>query len=190
MYRLLRNIHLVLGVMVVLFLLMYGISAVQMAHPKWFSLKPSSGEQRVTVSPGIPEDAGTIAADLRREGIRGEVRGIKKTERGLQFEIERPGVSYEVEYFKSERQARVRSQTRGFLATLNRIHHIAGMSHGYGPVDAWGTFVVVVSTLLIAIGATGIYLWFHVHGERTIGLVLLGLNLAICLTLLFLIRTA
>ncbi len=190
MYRLLRSVHLVLGVAVVLFLLMYGISAVQMAHPKWFSLKPSSSEQRVMLSPGIAEDARAVAADLRREGIRGELRGINETGAGFQFEIERPGVSYEVEYFRSEHQARVRSHTRGFLAMLNRIHHIAGMSHGYGPVDAWGTLVLIVSIMLIAIGVTGIYLWFHVHRERTIGIVLLGLNLAICLTLLFLIRTA
>jgi hypothetical protein len=36
MYRLLRNTHLFLGLPAFFFVLMYGLSAVQMAHDTWF----------------------------------------------------------------------------------------------------------------------------------------------------------
>ena len=50
MYRLLRNTHLFLGIGAFLFLMMYGVSAVQMAHNQWFSMKPIVSEVQVTLA--------------------------------------------------------------------------------------------------------------------------------------------
>ena len=73
---------------------------------------------------------------------------------------------------------------------LNRIHHLAGQGHDFGLINAWGVCVGLVSAALILLGATGIYLWFKIHSERVIGVVLLAINLGICVTLLVLIRAA
>ena len=41
MYRYLRNTHLFLGLFCCLFVLMYGVSSVQMSHNTWFPSRPS-----------------------------------------------------------------------------------------------------------------------------------------------------
>lgn len=190
MYRFFRNTHLFLGLGAFLFLLMYGLSSVQMAHDSWFSMAPVVTEMRMTLPAETSDDPRAIARELRSAGVRGELQEIHPTEAGYKFEIVRPGTYCKIEYTRSTREAKVRMQASGFMGMLNRIHHVAGTWHGYSLIDAWGVFVGFVSASLIVLGVTGIYLWFKTRGERAIGALLLALNLAFCITLLVLIRTA
>jgi len=190
MYKVLRNTHLFLGIAAFLFVTMYGLSSVQMAHQTWFSMKPQVTETRLTVSPETSEDPRAIAAELRRAGLRGEMRDVETNAAGYRIYIQRPGTFYRIDYTRATREAKVRIQTTGFMGMLNRIHHIGGTWHDYWLINVWGIFVALVSVTLILLGATGIYLWFKTHGERAIGVVLLAINLGICVTLLVLVRTA
>ena len=122
--------------------------------------------------------------------MRGELREAIATAAGWKFEIARPGAAYEVEYSAATHQARILVHISGFMAILNRIHHIAGTWHDFGPTNVWGVFVALVSVALILLGVTGIYLWFKIHSERVVGIALLAVNLGVCVTLLVLIRTA
>jgi hypothetical protein len=47
-----------------------------------------------------------------------------------------------------------------------------------------------VSTALILLGLTGIYLWFKLHNERIVGAILLTISLSYSLTLMILLRVA
>jgi hypothetical protein len=47
----------------------------------------------------------------------------------------------------------------------------------------------LVSVAFLLIGATGIYLWFKIHTERTIGIILLSVNLVVSLALLTVMRS-
>lgn len=190
MYRLLRNTHLFLGLAAFLFLLMYGVSAVQMAHNHWFSMKPTVSETRVTLARNTSDDPRAIARALRSIGVRGDMGAVSVSDAGCKFEVARPGAYYKVDYARATREAKVRIQTTGFMAVLNRIHHLRGAWHDYAPLNAWGVMVGLVSAGLILLGVTGIYLWFTIHSERIIGVVLLAINLGICVTLLVLVRTA
>lgn len=190
MYKLLRNTHLFLGIAAFLFLLMYGFSAVQMAHDGWFWMKPALTESRVSIPAETGNDPLAVAGYLRNTTLRGELQDFQTTPSGAKFDITRPGAVFRVEYAEATRQARIRTYTATFMAILNRIHHIRGLWHDFWPVNAWGLFVALVSAGLIVIGATGIYLWFKLRAERAIGVVLLAVNLAACVTLLVLIRTA
>jgi hypothetical protein len=186
MYRVLRNTHLFLGIAAMLFVLMYGVSSVQMAF-RWFSLEPQVIESRTQIPETVAEDPRAIGREL---GLRGELSNVEKTEAGYKFRVHRPGTEHEIEYERSSRQAKIHTETCGFMAMLNRIHHIHGTWHGYTLVNVWGVFVGLVSGALLVLGATGIYLWFRIHSERLIGAVLLTVNLGICVTLLVLMRTA
>jgi hypothetical protein len=190
MYRLLRNTHLFLGLAAFLFVLMYGLSAVQMAHDTWFSMKPVVTEMRVSVAPDTSDDPRAVARQLRDVGVRGELGDVSDTAAGYKFEVARPGTNYQVEYTRATREAKIKVSTAGFMGMLNRIHHLRGLGHDFGLINAWGVCVGLVSAVLILLGLTGIYLWFKIHSERVIGVALLAINLGICVTLLVLIRTA
>src|SRR2546429_9953637 len=87
MYRLLRNTHLFLGVAAFLFLVMYGVSAAQMAHPRWFSMKPTVSEARVTLAPDTSDDPRAIARALRSIGISGDIGEVSASKAGYKFDV-------------------------------------------------------------------------------------------------------
>ncbi len=191
MYRWMRNTHLFLGLFTFLFLMVYAVSSVQMAHNQWFSMKPAVSENRFS----IPGESGSSARAVARrlmdqQHLRGELAQVRQTGAGFSFRIIRPGTVCEVDYSRAAGEAKVRTSVTGFMGMLNRIHHVGGLWHDYPLLNIWGTFVAVVSAGLILLALTGIYLWFMFHNERVIGAVLLAVSLAYSLTLVVLIRTA
>ena len=187
MYKTIRNIHLFIGVFSGLFLLMYGVSAVQMAHNRWFNMKPRVAVDQLALEPG--QDARPLAQALMdQHGVRGELSEPKRTPAGWDFRVVRPGTVYEVSYDQASGATRVRTSTANFMGMLNRIHHVGGVWHDFALTDIWGVFVGLVSAGLLGLGVTGIYMWFKLHPERLIGIVLLAVSLGYSVTLLVLIR--
>jgi hypothetical protein len=185
MYKLIRNTHLVLGLSSLLFLLMYSVSAVQMAHR--IRLTPQVSEQDLTLRPGLA--ARPLADALMREhAYGGELGNPQMTPKGLRLTITRPGTMYVVNYDRATGQAHLRRETRSFMGMLNRLHHQNGLRHADGVLNAWGWALLLVSLGLLAIGATGVYMWFQLHKERRIGSILLGANLIVSVALLLALR--
>ena len=189
MYRYLRNTHLYLGLFCCLFLMMYGISSVQMAHNRWFSSRPKVAEVHFSLAPQAT-DARIVARELiDRYGLRGELGPARVTAAKLSFNLTRPGTVYQVDYAPASGDTMVRDNHAGFIGMLNRLHHVNGLWHDYWLVNLWGGFVALVSVALIVLGITGIYLWFKIHQERVIGTVLLIVSLGYSLTIMILART-
>jgi hypothetical protein len=114
MYRWLRNIHLILGTFSFLFLMMYAVSAVQMAHNRWFSSKPTVTEIELAVGAGQTPRAAAQAL-MQQHGMRGELGGVKQSPEGSSFRITRPGTVYEVVYNQAAGKAKVRTNTANFI---------------------------------------------------------------------------
>jgi len=190
MYKWIRNTHLLIGLFAFLFLLMYGVSAVQMAHNRWFNNKPAVTESEIALKAGV-SDARAVARELMdRHGLRGELAQVRKTGDGLSFRIVRPGTVYEIAYSPETGNAKVRTSVANIMGMLNRIHHIGGLWHDFTLTNIWAVFVGLVSVALILLSLTGIYLWFKIHTERVVGVILLTLSVGYSLTLIVLIRTA
>ena len=192
MYRWMRNAHLILGLLCVPMLLMYGISAIQMSHTQWFSLKPQVSERTVRLAPA-PEanDGRALARELMEQsGLRGVLKALKPTPGGYHLEIGRVGTSYAVDYDRQTGEATIRTTTLPFMGMLNRIHHLGTVRTPALAVNALGWLVLLVSLCLILLALSGIYLWFQFHQEWVIGAVLLALSLGYGLAFLILIRVA
>jgi hypothetical protein len=188
MYGVMRNIHLLLGLLCCPFLLMYGVSAAQMSHPKWFDIRPAVSERTLALAPA-QSDARALAATLMREqGLRGDLTQVRVSPGRLEFSLVRPGLAHMVRYDAATGSAVVRQSRSGLLGTLNRIHHVGGLAHDDWLVSAWGGVLGLVAAALLALGASGIYMWFRIHTERVAGGLLLGVSLAFSLVLIVLIR--
>jgi hypothetical protein len=181
MYRLIRNTHLILGMSGVLFVLLYAVSAAQMAH-------------RIRLTPQISEEdlalpAGLAARPLVQAlGYNGEIGNTQMTPKGFRVTVNRPGTAYAVTYDRTTGQTHVRRDTRSFMGMLNRLHHQNGLHHEDGKLNAWGWALALVSVAFLVLGGTGVYMWFKLHTERAIGSVLLGLNLIVSVGLLLALR--
>lgn len=191
MYSTIRNLHLLLASLALPFLVMYGLSAVQMSHNGWFDMKPSVVAQTLALAPG-QTDARTIARDVmdRVPAARGELQNIQATPAGVTLRLVLPGTVHEVRYTRATGAAELKTSVGGVMVMLNRLHHAAGVAHDVTSLNVWGALVALVSLALLLIGATGVWMWFLRRTERTIGLILLAINLAFAVTLIVLIRRA
>ena len=188
MYRKIRNIHLLLGVSTLPFLIMYGVSAMQMAHPKWFS---QTGEKTSALEPlprGI-SDGRAIAGQLFKRGlVEGELQRTNPAPDHIELRIVRPGTVSVVDYNRATGTTLITTTRSNFMMMLNRLHHVAGIHHQYAPLNAWGWALGLIAALLILLAASGIYLWFRTHKERRIGAFLLGLNLSFSIAMILILR--
>lgn len=187
-YTTLRNLHLIFGLFSLPFLVMYTVSAVQMAHNKWFTMKPTVTERTVQLQPRL--DSGREAARLliANHGLQGDLRNVEKKNGKWQMRILTPGVVNEISYDPAAGNAKVKTSANGTLAFLNRLHHAAGLWPEYGPLKLWGIAIGVVSLALVGLAATGLWMWWMRKQERRTGLVLLAANLAYALVVLALLR--
>ncbi len=185
MHRLIRNTHLLIGLFSVLFLLMYAVSAVQMAHG--IPVPSETHDASLAVPPGLePRALANWLMDQR--GYDGELGEVKPTPNGSRFRITRAGGNVLVTYDRASGQTTVRETSLGFLGMLNRLHHFHGLRHETWAGAAWGWELFLVSLALILLGLSGIYLWFKIYKERTTGTILLAANLVISLVLLWSLR--
>src|SRR4051812_5114820 len=131
MYKFIRNTHLLIGLFCFLFLLMYGVSAVQMAHNRWFDNRPVVSESEYKLDAGAA-DARAVARQLMdRHRLRGELAQVRKADGNLIFRIQRPGTVYEVSYAPASGAAKVKTNVANFIFMLNRIHHVGGLWHEF-----------------------------------------------------------
>jgi hypothetical protein len=167
MYRFLRNLHLSTALFSLIFLLAYGISAVEFAHEKWIPHPDYRTIETLKLQPGI-----TDARILARQW-RGELTSIEAPPGSLKFRVISPlGTGHDVEYSIATGETKVETTTLSLMRTLLWIH----ISHGI-----WTAVVALVGIALLTLGLTGLYLWFKNHSERKIGaaLLILGAGTAI-----------
>jgi hypothetical protein len=191
MYQTVKALHRLLASIILPFLLMYGISAVQMAHGTWFDTKPTIREWRLSLSPGVT-DARVVAREIsvRAPDVRGELTGVQTGASGMTFRVVRPGTVHELTYRQASGEIQVKTTVSGVVGMLNRLHHAAGLWHQPIAMKAWGLVVGVVSAMLLLVGASGVYMWFLRRQERLSGAVLLAANLLVVITLLGMMRAA
>ena len=191
MYRTLQTIHLLCGAFAVPMLLMYSVSAIQMAHPKWFSLKPAVTESMVPIAPGLTDGRAVAREVMARARITGEIAEIKPYNGdGSEIRIVVPGTVHEIRYQQTTGKATVRTSVGNVFGMLNRLHHAAGIRREYIPLSLWGAFSGLASLATLTLGMTGLWMWWKRQAERTWGLIFLTANLLFSVALLTAARMA
>lgn len=189
MFRVMRNIHLILGLVLFFVSLMFAVSSLTFIYRPW--LPKSHNDREVTVSIPAEQAASPRALALelmRNHGLRGDLRQIKESDEEISFSIVRPGTNANVKYAKAGGEARIKVREQGFWDMLLQLHTNHGFWHEYFPSNVWALLSLLGSVGIMLLGGTGIYLWFALHEERVIGGILLGLGLLYALTTLVLSR--
>jgi hypothetical protein len=191
MFRLMRNIHLILGLVFVVYALVFAISSLFIIYRPWLPETRQDSERTVRVAPAQAATPRALALELmRNHGLKGDLRQIEQTDEGMKFIVVRPGTREEIAYSPATGEATIQSHRQGFLEMTAQLHTNHGFWHDFLPANAWALLSLLGSIGLFLLGATGIYLWFCHHEERVIGSVLLGLGLIFSLTTLLLSRAA
>lgn len=190
-YSWLRALHLAVGLFAAVFLTAYALSAAQMA---W---APARLEQRTTTRsielPVTIADAAPRAQArwlMSKHGLRGDLEQVGRRRGAVQLRIYRPGTEYRVEIDAAARSARVTTRRHGTVGVLNRLHHAHGFGHDDRALDLWGAALLAVSLGLLALGASGLAMWYLRHRHLRWSAPLLVVSLASGLALLVLVRLA
>ncbi len=189
MYRLMRNIHLVIGLLFVLMAVIFAISSLAVIYRPWLPMGSQENEQTVQLDVAPGAEPRTVALDLmRNHDLRGDLLNIQQRDGQVTFRVFRPGEEAQVTYDEASRQAVVKTRRWSFLQTLLQLHTNHGLHHEFLPAQLWSLISFLTSLGLIALGATGIYLWFGNHKDRVIGGALLALGLLYGLSTLTMAR--
>ena len=190
MYRLMRNVHLILGLVFALALGVYLLSSVRLAHRSWFTGKPTISEETLAVD---PSEAGTPRALglhlMAAHGLRGEIARVQTLDDGaFSLAIRRIGTNHQVRYEAGASEAQVRTSRLVFTGMLMGMHFTYGFWHESPTINLWSGVMLLTSFALFLMGASGIYLWFKTYEERRIGSVLLAGGLIFAVSLMVFVR--
>jgi hypothetical protein len=189
MFRLMRNIHLGLGLIFVLMALAFAVSSLVIIYRPWLNTKPHDSESTVRLAPEAAANPRAAARLLMvAHGLKGDLRQIQEQGDSVRFRIVRPGEAAEVAYSPSTGEAKIKLRRHGALETLVQLHTNHGLWHEYVPSNLWAAISLLASAGLLLLGLTGIYLWFTHHSERLIGGILLGSGLIFGFVTLLLTR--
>jgi hypothetical protein len=189
MFQLMRNIHLGIALTIIVMAMIFAASTIFFMYRSWFPDEVAEAERTVQVSADAAGTPRELAMELiRNHGLKGEVMGIAETDDGYTFRVFRPGAEHAVEYSRATGVAKIRERQWQLGQTLMQLHTMHGFWHESATATLWSAFSLLASLGMLALGASGIYLWFVNRAERLVGGVILTLGLSYGLITLILTR--
>ncbi|HZR18037.1 MAG TPA: PepSY-associated TM helix domain-containing protein [Verrucomicrobiae bacterium] len=188
-YRLIRDLHLYLGLFISPFVLVFAISVFFLVH-SWLPRIVSETTSTRTVSAlPLPDDLATLSGrplidalkpTLKKAGVRGEVGFVRHMvkEEKLIIPVTIPGRETTVSISLANREATIVTREAGLANALVTLHKSPGQ---HGPdirmnwfyMRAWRWMADATVYLILFISVSGIYLWYVLRAERRVGVVLL-----------------
>ncbi len=191
MYRLMRNVHLAIGLASVLMAMVFAVSSLAFIYQKSLPKQMEENERTVQVAAEKAPTPRALAMELMRaEGLAGDLRLAEEKDGKFSLRIVRPGEEALVEYVVATGEATIETKRGGVLEMLKQLHTNHGIWHRYIPSELWSMLSVLASLGLILLGASGIYLWWVLKQDRLFGSLLLGGGLLYCAVALVMRRLA
>src|SRR6187431_1862327 len=108
MFRLMRNIHLGLGLIFVLMAMIFAVSSLVIIYRPWLGSPPSVSDATIRISPESLTNARAAAHELMvNHGMKGDLRQIQEAGDAVSFRIVRPGEVVDVKYTRPTGEAKV-----------------------------------------------------------------------------------
>ncbi len=188
-YRLIRDLHLYLGLFISPFVLVFSISVFFLVHSWLPRFASETSTTRVVSALPIPGDlqllSGRALIDalkptLEKADVRGEVGFVRHMvkEEKLIIPVTIPGRETTVSISIASREATIVTRETGLANALVTLHKSPGQ---HGPnirmnwfyMRAWRWMADATVYLILFISVSGIYLWYVLRAERSVGLILL-----------------
>jgi hypothetical protein len=188
-YRLIRDLHLYLGLFISPFVLVFALSVFFLVHSWRPGISSETSTTRVVSALPLPRDwqmlSGRPLIDalrpaLESAGVRGEVGFVRHMvkEEKLIIPVTIPGRETTVSISIASREATIVTRETGLADALVTLHKSPGQ---HGPnirmnwfyMRAWRWMADATVYLILFISVSGIYLWYALRAERLVGWILL-----------------
>ena len=188
-YRLIRDLHLYLGLFSSPFVLVFAISVFFLVHAWLPKFGSETSNTRVVSALPLAGDLQTLSGRpliealkpaLEKAGVHGEVgfvRHLVKEEK-LIIPVTVPGRETIVTISIGSRDATIVTRETGLadaMATLHRSpgEHAPAIRMNWFYMQAWRWLADTTAYLILFIPVSGIYLWYVLRADRRVGFVLL-----------------
>jgi len=187
-YRWTRDLHLYFGLFISPFVLLFSFSVFFLNHAKVaidrFSSVGTFRELRIPagIDSAQGRDAIRIAQDIQQQtGVSGEIgftRFVRK-DRHFIFPISKPGLEATVDVDVDGSSATVKQRRTSILEAFSYLHKMPGPHNvairgNWIWTQIWRPFADATIYLTLFISMSGVYLWYVLKAERTIGICLLA----------------
>ena len=188
-YRLIRDLHLYLGLFISPFVFAFALSVFFLAHTWLPKFAAETSTTRIVSSLSLSADLITLSGrpliealkpTLEIANVRGEVGFIRRLvkEGKLIIPVTIPGRETTVNLNLASREATIVTRERGLADALVTLHKSPGQ---HGPdirmnwlyMKAWRWLADATVYLILFISVSGVYLWYVLRAERTVGFILL-----------------
>lgn len=194
-----RKIHVYFGLYFLLFIWLFAFSGLVLNHHWEFTQFYQREEKQLSshaiTVPVAPDDKAVARAIAAQLDLRGEVNVSARSEQTpdlLKFQVARAGTAYQVNADLGKSSAEVEKRGPGAWRLLHTLHTFTGVSirdetrqRNWAPTWLWVLAMDALAIGLLAMVATGIYLWWQLRARRVIGLAVLGTGVAISIYFLF-----
>ena len=188
-YRLIRGLHLYLGLFISPFVLVFAISVFFLVH-SWLPMSASeTSTARFVSALPLPGDLQTLSGrplvdalkpTLEKADVPGEVGFVRHMvkEQKLIIPVTIPGRETTVTINIPTREATIVTRETGLADALVTLHkspgqHGANIRMNWFYMRAWRWMADATVYLILFISVSGIYLWYVLRAERSVGLILL-----------------
>lgn len=188
-YRLIRDLHLYLGLFSSPFVLVFAISVFFLVHTWLPKISPETSTARVVSALPLPGDLPTLSGrplidalkpSLEKADVHGEVGFVRHLvkEDKLIIPVTIPGRETIVTISIASRGATIVTRETGLADALVTLHKSPGQ-HGpnirmnWFAMKAWRWMADATVYLILFISVSGIYLWYVLRVERKVGLILI-----------------
>jgi hypothetical protein len=188
-YRLVRDLHLYLGLFSSPFVLVFAISVPFLVHTWLPKIGSETSTTRVVSDLPLPGDIETLSGralidtlkpTLESVGVPGEVGFVRHMvkEEKLVIPVTIPGRETTVTISITNRESTIVTREIGLANALVTLHKSPGQ-HGPGIrmnwlfMKAWRWMADATVYLILFISVSGIYLWYVLRAERRVGFILL-----------------
>ena len=188
-YRLIRDLHLYLGLFISPFVLVFAISVFFLVHTWLPKIAPETSNTRVVSALPLPADLQTLSGRalidalkpaLEKADVHGEVGFLQHLvkEEKLIIPVTVPGRQTIVTISTASREATIVTRETGLadaMATLHRSpgEHAPAIRMNWFYMQAWRWLADTTAYLILFISVSGIYLWYVLRAERRVGFILL-----------------
>lgn len=188
-YRLMRDLHLYLGLFVSPFVLVFSVSVPFMVHAWLPRLGPERSVTRTASELPIPEGVAGLSGRplidalrpaLEKAGVHGEVGFVRHmiSEGRMILPVTVPGRETVVTITLATRDAVLVTREAGVADALVALHkfpgqHLANIRMNWWPMRLWAWTADATAYLILFLSVSGVYLWYALRSERSMGAMLL-----------------
>src|SRR3989441_2379108 len=188
-YRLIRDLHLYLGLFISPFVLVFAISVFFLVHSWLPRIASETSTTRVVSAVPLPGDLQRLAGrplidalkpTLEKADVRGEVGFVRHMvkEDKLIIPVTIPGRETTVSISIASREATIVTRETGLAHALVTLHkspgqHVPDIRMNWFYMRAWRWLADATVYLTLFASVSGIYLWCALRAERSVGFILL-----------------